>query len=124
MKKKENGLVKKGDVGILVSALALASVLFLYTGNRAAGEDVYITVNSKTTVYSLGEDTVIPLTIGTNGYNTVIIENGTVFMKNASCPDQLCVHHKAVSMDGETIICLPNQVFIEIESGRQSDIDN
>lgn len=124
MKKSKNQLIQKGDVWILLFCLSLAVVLYLYAGQRTEGESVSVTVRGETTIYPLGEDTVISLNTGTKDYNTVVVENRTVFMKNASCPDQICVHHKAVSKDGETIICLPNQVFIEIESAIQSDVDN
>ena len=43
------------------------------------------------------------------GTNTVQIENGKVKMAAANCPDQICVHQKAISRNGESIICLPNK---------------
>lgn len=119
-----NAFIKKGDVGILLIVLVLAAVFYLFQGQRAGGETVYITVRGETTFYSLGQDTVIPLKSETDAYNTIVIRNCTVYMENASCPDQICVHHKTVSKDGETIICLPNQVFVRIESDRQNAIDN
>lgn len=124
MEKGKNGIIKKGDVGILLFGLVLSGVLYLYAGQRAEGENVYVTVRGETTCYPLGEDTVISLNSETGDYNTVVIEHHTVYMERASCPDQICVHHKDISKDGETIICLPNQVFITIESDIQRDIDN
>ena len=38
-------------------------------------------------------------------------------MTEADCPDQLCVHQKAVDAAGGTIVCLPNKVVIEALSG-------
>lgn len=124
MNKTDKGLIKKGDVGILLIALILTGVLWLYTGKREEGQFVYVTARGETTIYPLSKDSVISLTEGMESSNTIVIENGTVFMENANCLDQICVHHKAVSKDGETIICLPNQVFIAIESDSQSETDN
>jgi hypothetical protein len=45
-------------------------------------------------------------------------------MEGASCPDQICVKHKAIYKNGETIICLPNEVFVEVESSEEKDVDN
>ena len=44
-----------------------------------------------------------------------MIENGSVVMEWADCPDQLCVNHRSISRDGESIICLPNRVVVSIE---------
>ena len=41
----------------------------------------------------------------------------------ADCPDKLCVHQKAVSRDGESIICLPNKVVVSIEGGEDREMD-
>ena len=124
MNKTDKGLIKKGDVGILIIGLIVTGVLWLYSGKREEGQYVYVTARGDTTIYPLNKDKVISLTEGMKSSNTIVIENGTVFMKNANCPDQICVHHKPVFKDGETIICLPHQVFISIESDRQSETDN
>lgn len=120
----KNAFIKKGDVGILLSVLVVAAVFYFFQGRRAEGETVYITVSGETTFYPLEQDTVISLESEADAYNTIVIRDRAVYMENASCPDQICVHHKTVSKDGETIICLPNQVFVRIESDRQSAIDN
>lgn len=46
--------------------------------------------------------------------NTVIVENGKVRVEDASCPDKICEKHIPISMNGETIICLPNKVVVEV----------
>ena len=47
-----------------------------------------------------------------NGYNILVIENGTAYVKDASCPDGICVNHRPISKSGESIICLPNKVVV------------
>ena len=44
-------------------------------------------------------------------------------MPEASCPDQICVHHNKISRNKETIVCLPDRVVITIENGEDSGID-
>ena len=44
-------------------------------------------------------------------------------MEWADCPDQICVSHRKISRDGESIICLPNQVVVTIQSSDSADID-
>ena len=38
-------------------------------------------------------------------------------MISADCPDKLCVNQHAISSNGETIVCLPNKVVVEVEDG-------
>lgn len=51
---------------------------------------------------------------GTVGECILVIKDGEAYMQEADCPNQICVHHSPVSHKGETIVCLPNRVIIEI----------
>ena len=52
------------------------------------------------------------------------IKNGEASMIEADCPDQIYVHEKAIiSSDGESIICLPNKIVVEVESDKESELD-
>ena len=44
-------------------------------------------------------------------------------MKEADCPDHLCMKQGEISHKGETIVCLPNRVVIEVESNQDSEFD-
>ncbi len=57
------------------------------------------------------------------GSNTVVIENGTVYMKDADCPDKLCEKTGKISKNGETIVCLPHRVVVEIQGG-EGNVDS
>ena len=52
--------------------------------------------------------------------NTLVIENGKADMISADCPDKLCVNQHAISSNGETIVCLPNKVVVEVEDGEEA----
>lgn len=55
---------------------------------------------------------------GENGaLNTVQVEPGRICISEASCPDQVCVHQGWISDSSEPIVCLPNQVIIQITGG-------
>lgn len=47
-------------------------------------------------------------------YNLISFLDGTVVMEAADCKDQICVRHKPVSSKGESIICLPHRIVVEI----------
>lgn len=65
--------------------------------------------------YQLNGNQNVILPIDSNyGHNKMMIENGSVRMLEADCPDQVCVHTAPISKPGQTIVCLPNRVVIEI----------
>lgn len=45
----------------------------------------------------------------------IIIENSEVYVKASPCSDQVCVHQGKIKSAGQTITCLPQRVFIQIE---------
>lgn len=72
--------------------------------------------------YSLEEDKEIQI----GDTNVCIVENRKVRMTEADCPDQICVHTAEISSDGETIVCLPNRIVLEIQGSesQQEQIDS
>ena len=61
--------------------------------------------------------------IDVNDKNKVLIKDGKVRMEDADCPDQICVNHRAISRDCESIICLPNQTIVTIRGGEEPEVD-
>ena len=104
--------MKKGDIIIIAVVLSLALILTLafFIGGDA-GKTVKISVNNECVFEgSLSSNKEIDLET-----NLVVIENGQVFVKSADCHNQICVRHRPISKKGETIVCLPNKVLIEIK---------
>lgn len=119
-----DGKIKKGDIVILGIAVLVSGIALWFFQNGKPGTSVRITKNGVTSEYSIHEDRIVECT-GENGQlNVIRIENGTVFMEEADCPDQICVKQGAVSKNGEMIICLPNDIFVEIRGGEEKEIDN
>lgn len=80
------------------------------------GKEVYKTSIKKDQIYQIPEE---------NGTNVMQIKDGKVTMKKADCKDQICADHKAIEKSGETIVCLPHKVVIEIQSedGKEQELD-
>lgn len=118
-------MIKKNDiilVGVIV-LLALAVILFLNLSKKE-GSRVVVKVDGKTyQTFDLNKDTTFTVEDGKGGYNTFIIENRTVDMVEANCPDKICVNHKSIRYNHETITCLPNKVVLIIESEENSEVD-
>lgn len=58
---------------------------------------------------------------GNSSYNLLCIAGGKVWMEEADCRDQICVHHKPVSGIHESIICLPHKLVIEMTGALSDD---
>ncbi len=48
------------------------------------------------------------------GDNIVAIENESIRMAKADCPDHVCEEFSPKSKPGQTIVCLPHEVYIEV----------
>ncbi|MCI3919429.1 NusG domain II-containing protein [Paenibacillus sp. TRM 82003] len=51
------------------------------------------------------------------GYNLLVASGGGIRMAEADCPDDLCLLMGEKRRVGETIVCLPNRVVVEIVGG-------
>lgn len=72
--------------------------------------------------YSLNKNQTIR--IGEDDWENILeIKNGKASMIKADCPDKICVNHVAISKKGETIVCLPHKVVIEVtaQDGTQKE---
>lgn len=121
-KTKQSTHTKKRNDLILITALVLIvlSALLVLFLLREEGGTVRITKDGELWgEYSLSEDRTVEI-VGEDGYNRLIIEDGEAYMEYASCPDGICVSHRPVKFDGESIICLPNRVVVEIYSAGEN----
>ena len=115
--------MKKKDWILIFVVLCVAASAYLahyFLRDTGKGE-VIVEVNGKLTgTYSLNEDQEITIN---QGSNLLEIKNGKANMIEADCPDQLCVHQKAISRNRESIICLPNQVVVEVTATEEKTYD-
>ena len=104
-------MIKKADIilSAAIIVLALASV-FLFSAFKKDGRTVLISVNNQIFgEYRLDTNQTIKL-----AHNTVIIKDGRVSVTRADCRDQICVEKGAICARGESIVCLPNMVVVEV----------
>ena len=117
-------MIKKADVILFILIVAAGLVIsFGPLAKEAGGTDVKVTLNGDTYgIYALSEDQTI--TVEADGHtNVIVIENGTVRMHSSTCKNQICVDHGAISLKGDSIVCLPNRVVVEIEGeGGEADV--
>lgn len=114
--------MKKKDIVLIFIILVFALAIWLVYGVFFCipGGRLLIWVdNQEYAAYDLSEDQTV--TIGDT--NVCRIEDGVVTMIQADCPDQICVHSRGISQNGQTIICLPNKVVLEIAEADESPVD-
>lgn len=58
-----------------------------------------------------------------SNFNKIEIENGKIAITDADCPDKICVKTGWISEPGQSIVCLPHKLIIEIE-GKNSNYDD
>ncbi len=55
------------------------------------------------------------------GYNLLCVSGEGVWMEAADCRDQICVHHRPILGGGESIICLPHKLAVEIRGDAEEE---
>ncbi len=114
------------DILLLSGILLAAFALWLFPAflNKEIPGMVRVLQDGRTLgIYSLTEERTVSIPYEGEHYNLLLISNGAAMVTDADCPDGLCVHQRAVSRRGESIICLPHRLVIQIESKEESDLD-
>lgn len=118
-------MIKKNDIILIavILIICLASFAFMLL-SRKEGSKVVVFVDGKVNdTFTLKEDTEYTVRQDSGAYNTFIIKDGHVDMTDANCPDKLCVKDRNIHNNNETIVCLPNNVVLQIEDGEDSEVD-
>ena len=112
----------KNDILLCLVLVCLALIGFvIFKLNLKDGSYVNVIIDGKVTQsFSLNKD-VNTVLLTKNGNNTLVIKNNEAFIQNADCPDKICVNHKKISKTGETIVCLPHKLVIEITENNNND---
>ena len=90
--------------------------VFTLAATEMQGRQYYLVwaEDGQMTVSNCGNAPVIP---DEGVFNLFSVTDGVVQMEAADCRDQICVRHRAVSAVGESIICLPHKLVVEITTG-------
>lgn len=121
-KTKKNDIILIG--GILVLALvAYVRMTFFQGANTHDAEAVVLIDGVEYGSFPLDTDVVERIELPDGSYNVLEIKDGKADVTEASCPDGICVNHRAVSRQKQSITCLPNKLVVEIRNGEASDVD-
>lgn len=113
--------LRKADLLLLAAALVFGAVLAAVLLLRSPGGTVQVRVaGAVTAAYPLDVDASYTITGANGGTNLLVIEDGAARIEEASCPDGVCVHTGRIRRNGQSIVCLPNQVVVEIVSDTEN----
>ena len=115
-KKVKNDLILICALLVLAALAGAALLLF-----KAEGDTVSVSIDGEVVAeYPLSEDLEVEIK-SDGGYNILVIKEGRAHIESASCPDGICAAHRAIFRDGESIICLPNKVVVEVHARYAAD---
>ncbi len=112
--------MKKNEIIIIIGLLAISLIgIAAFYIIKATDSPLSVRVTRQGEVigiFPLAEDHTETFT-DTTGFNTLEISGGSAKMVDADCPDHICVKTYPISSPGETIVCLPHKLVVEVISG-------
>lgn len=114
--------MKKQDFLLIGAIAVIALALLLYVSfTQEEGAGVIIKINGEEVArYPLTTDGEYALNGGTN---ILVIKDGEAYLKNANCPDELCVKQGKISKTGQVITCLPNKLTVTVYGAEKNNVD-
>lgn len=109
--------MKRNDWILLLSILlvAVTALIILYSILGGSGKLAVVTVDGEEILrLPLNKDTRVWINGYNEGSNLLVIENGSVRIEEASCPDLVCVHTGEAD-ELKSIVCAPNRVVVSVE---------
>lgn len=117
------GVKKITCVDILIVLFVLFAIIGLFylglNGNLGIGEYLKVKSPNGEYIYALNENREISIA-GKLGDTIIHIENGKAKILFSPCPHKTCMARPEIYKTGEWIVCLPNEVFLQIESNGTS----
>lgn len=119
MKLSERGRVRL-VMGLTAAVLAACAVWACFVLRRPQGQLVEIVQDGtvlQTIDLSRAPDEEIRIEAPGGSYNIVCIENGTIRVSEAGCPDHTCMKTGVLRSESLPIVCLPNKLVIRYAQG-------
>lgn len=123
-------MMRRGDkilIIIIIAAIAIGYGWKMYVGYKFRNSQSIASIEIDGKPYgsydlkNVGSKT-IKLELPDDENSVVEFSDGKVRVKEANCPDKVCVKTGWISKPGEMIVCIPYKVVIKI-SGEKQDVD-
>lgn len=125
MTSEQKSALSRKKMNIVLAAAIVLIALGAWAATMAFGattEANYVVItdaDGAQQTLPLNENTEVTVTTSL-GTNVVVIENGSVYVREADCANHDCVEQGVISSVGQQIICLPHELVVEIASDTAS----
>ena len=115
----------KKDIILIAAFLAIGAVLaaVVLLGAEDGGKVQVRVDGNVVATYPLAIDRTVEIDGYEGGRNLLVIEDGYASVTEASCPDGICIRTGKINKKGQSIICLPNRVSVEVITGEDTGVD-
>ena len=106
----------RNDIILAIGILTIAIISFLcFNNSKNNGKLVKVIIDGEVKYnYTLSAQVNTTIKTENNGENVLVINDNKVYISSANCRDKICVNHKPINSLGETIVCLPHKLVVEI----------
>lgn len=116
---KSNKIIRKKDFFIILAFLLTGIIVISVTfavKKMNPGKTAVISVDSKI-IEKIDLENHDNGNLSIESIKGIVFEvnNGKIRIKESDCPDKICVKTGYISSKGETIVCLPKKLIVEIE---------
>ncbi len=115
--------MNKRDIVLFAVIVVVSAVLYIPFLHGEKGSYACIYVNGE--LYGKYDMTLAQdIDITNNGItDNIVISEGCIYMKDASCPGRQCVHSGRISRNNESICCAPAGVLIVVVNDEDGEFD-
>lgn len=109
-----------GAVAALVAALAVLSAVWYYGGLESSGPLTATILHRGQVVQTVELDRLteeMTVTVEGDYHLTILLDRDGVRVAESDCPGQDCVHTGVITRAGQSIVCLPEQVVVQLSGG-------
>ena len=113
-------------VAAIVALLAVAVALWFYLPKTQSGELTVVISTGGEETKRVKLNSFTETTVTHNGYTLRITADGSgVRVADSDCPTQDCVRTGTISRGGQSIVCLPARIIIQLTGGAadSNDVD-
>lgn len=126
-------MIKKWDIALIAILLVLSfvpeGIFFLNGSSRstAQGTVAVVTIDGKKVkeipLSSHGGTDSFTVQGADGGYNVIVVKDQAIGITEADCPDKICIQEGFISRPGESVICLPHKVMVEVQAEGNEEPD-
>lgn len=118
---KSSKLLKKGDIIIILSVIALSLIWFLMTF-LSFGEKQQARIYLDGEIFKAVELSAVEVEeiVKLEGCEIKVTKDGACFLYS-DCPDGLCIKRGMMTRSGDAMACVPKGITVEITGGKNVD---